>query len=174
MLTINNQSDGTCPGRCRSPLSCGDAAGKAERERGPPDTGHTIVDRGTPPILLIHRPTRTWEVWGEHAHTEEKKMKTKAEKFYVTRFTVVGRTAFPIDMLRYDQCFPASEADSSRITNTINRDRTMNPGLTSKEIGMYKIDLVMISRNNSGPTVGRWNSFCWGIVSIDETRTARR
>lgn len=69
-------------------------------------------------------------------------------------FTVKGRGAFPIDMLRYDRCTPASETDSFVIRR-------------SYESGGREFS-VRIQRDGVGrswkPCVERWRSFNWEVV----------
>ncbi len=62
---------------------------------------------------------------------------------------VKGRGAFPIDMLRYDSCVPATESDSYRIAGPEDEER--------------RIRLRTFSENvrDNGPTLGRWQSFGW-------------
>ena len=78
-------------------------------------------------------------------------MKNKAEKHYVIRFAVEGLGQFPVDMLRYDRCVPVSEGDS----HTIERGPSHRP---------RRVMLERISRNDAGPTVGRWASFGWRVL----------
>lgn len=37
---------------------------------------------------------------------------------YIHSITITGRGSFPLDMLRYDRCFPASEIDANAIART--------------------------------------------------------
>lgn len=69
----------------------------------------------------------------------------------------VGRP-FPIDMLRYDGCRPATEADSNKITASIT-DRNVE----SVELNRY------IAGKKEAPTYERWHSFGWNI-QIKEVR----
>ena len=74
------------------------------------------------------------------------------------QFTVLGRGGFPMDMLRYDGCYPKSEKD----TVTMQSD-----GL--REVMLHKT--LNWGPGNWGhpkvwsPTVGRWNSFGWAVLS---------
>ena len=61
-------------------------------------------------------------------------------------FEVSGKGNFPLDMLRYDQCWPRSPEDVSRIL-----DQVCN--------GTKKVSINLTSY--SQPTVDRWKSFCW-------------
>lgn len=71
-------------------------------------------------------------------------------------FTVVGTYLFPIDMLRYDASWPATEGDALNISRTFD-----SFSLRSKEKEVYKIRLV--TNNPFSPTIGRWNSFGWSV-----------
>lgn len=62
----------------------------------------------------------------------------------IYEFTVEGRGPFPLDMLRYDSCWPAS------------RDAVVNMEDTRD---MRQVRL----RSYNQPTLARWNSFCWGV-----------
>jgi len=65
-------------------------------------------------------------------------------------FTVEGRIPFPIDMLRYDLCRPATESDSNMIEVTF-RVNTGSPN---------RVNL----KGLKPPTAARWNSFGWRLV----------
>jgi len=78
-------------------------------------------------------------------------------KVTATQFTVIGRGVFPLDMLRYDGCYPKLETD----TITIGKDglrevelpKTLNWGTPHELLKVWV------------PTVGRWNSFGWAVLS---------
>lgn len=74
-------------------------------------------------------------------------------------FVVVGKGSFPVDMLRYDKCWPASEFMSGLIVNTSHQ--TNHPD-------SHRIEL----RGLKTPTVGRWSSFGWRVVAIENERVA--
>jgi hypothetical protein len=70
------------------------------------------------------------------------------------RFTVTNGdnvNIFPLDMLRYDQCWPASEWDTLAIQDAI----------TAPELGAQAVTLV----SNSEPDPERWQSFGWQIIT---------
>jgi hypothetical protein len=69
-----------------------------------------------------------------------------------TTITVTGMTPFPIDMLRYDACWPASSVDSGKIDASIKRANA-EP---------LEISLT-VAAGYSGPTVARWASFGWSV-----------
>lgn len=63
--------------------------------------------------------------------------------------TITGRGGFPIDMLRYDECIPASEEDAGHIINSFG-------GFVRWTIRVRKVH----PRNRfDNFTVARWESF---------------
>lgn len=67
-------------------------------------------------------------------------------KYFVQEITVVGMGQFPIDMLRYDNCVPASENDSYEIQN-----KTAHREIRLRRFQIVKNDLAK----------ARWASFGW-------------
>ena len=80
-----------------------------------------------------------------------------AKKYYQT-FDVLAAFDFPIDMLRYDSAFPASEQDSGKIINNIAHH------LGGGE--MIKVARYVDSKA-SKPTIERWESFNCLIRNIE-------
>ena len=78
-------------------------------------------------------------------------MRSNKPTFY--KIVVEGRGIFPTDMLRYDQCFPLSERDSAVMEET-GKDRTVYLGCSTCRL--------------SPATEGRWNSFGWRVISVEE------
>lgn len=72
----------------------------------------------------------------------------------LTEFTVEGSHEFPFDMLRYDRCWPKTEANDS-----INLAHPMS---YTRRTATRQVTLVSI---NGLPTVARWESFGWKVVS---------
>lgn len=68
-------------------------------------------------------------------------------------FTVEGFGEFPLDMLRYDCCYPDKPSDAEAMS-------------TTPFSGRRKVTLV--SNWPSAPTQGRWQSFSWPVV-LDNT-----
>ena len=62
-------------------------------------------------------------------------------------FTVSGNFPFPLDMLRYDSCWPHSGDDVAEIESSLSREQRR----------LFQIRLVGINK----PTLDRWSSFCW-------------
>lgn len=67
----------------------------------------------------------------------------------IETITVRGRGIFPLDMLRYDCCFPATSEDVSLINET----------------GELRSVTLVLRNAIRIPTVGRWNSFTWAVES---------
>lgn len=77
----------------------------------------------------------------------------------ITEFTVTGTGAFPVDMLRYDGCYPATTEDAlslvmDRADPKYREPRTIR--LRSRGEG----------RKGSEPTTGRWSSFMWRVSDV--------
>lgn len=82
-----------------------------------------------------------------------------------TWITVEGKGRFPVDMLRYDQCWPLSEAkDSSAIGASF-----YDPGET---LGLRRV--VVVTDNQSAPTVARWQSMGWQVVGYGDMRDMQK
>jgi hypothetical protein len=86
------------------------------------------------------------------------------EKLREYELVVEGKIPFPMDMLRYDACFPASESDSYMIDASINRY------VSQKNVnGRYSVRLKSRRLNRAwAPTGARWASFSWTVVSYRE------
>lgn len=72
-------------------------------------------------------------------------------KNYRYEFAVSGNNPFPLDMLRYDCCWPRSSADVSKLSQAAN-NRTGS--------GIIEVTLV----GTKEPTVERWRSFGWHVT----------
>jgi hypothetical protein len=75
-----------------------------------------------------------------------------------------GSGPFPVDMLRYDNCSPATESDSGSIVMTFQ-------GWDSWEICVKRINYR--GRVNSF-TLGRWNSFGCSLEMVDSPYVLKR
>jgi hypothetical protein len=79
-----------------------------------------------------------------------------AKKFNRWEYLVVGKGAFPIDMLRYDNCWPATADDSAMI-----------PLSSRSDYGTSPRDAIPIKlRGLLPPTEARWNSFGWRVFEV--------
>jgi len=78
------------------------------------------------------------------------------DKKYFQCFTVKGSWAFPLDMLRYDHCFPTGEGLEC-ISLSIR-------GIKPERHQSYSIRLGRwVDRWSQIPTLGRWASFGWYV-----------
>jgi len=85
-------------------------------------------------------------------------------KTYRFEFDVTGALGFPIDMLRYDRCTPATEQDSSKILDSISNPLS----------GQVCVRICAQGKPKSWqPTHGRWDSFGWR-VGAHNTFTTRQ
>lgn len=83
-------------------------------------------------------------------------------KIYRHVFTVRGALAFPLDMLRYDACYPHSETDAHEIEGSIRNYGTTAP---------LTVTLVFHSgASKTHPTGERWRSFGWEVVTQNTER----
>lgn len=72
---------------------------------------------------------------------------------YLRQFSVRGSWPFPIDMLRYDACWPADETASGAL-EALTRDKDA--------VGVIEIELK--SNSPSAPTRRRWQAHMWHVV----------
>lgn len=72
-------------------------------------------------------------------------------------FTVEGGGTFPIDMLRYDACYPASETDSFAAMSWENMP-------TGRRRVTLKHRVAKDENLNHYPCEDRWKSFTWNVV----------
>jgi hypothetical protein len=89
-----------------------------------------------------------------------KEVKTMA--MYRHRFQVTGFGSFPLDMLRYDGCYPATSEDAGLIQEHLDRNISM------ADRDKTPITLTHINGQAKwAPTAGRWESFLWKVVRIE-------
>lgn len=74
---------------------------------------------------------------------------------HVYTYYATGRSAFPMDMLRYDEAWPVDVSDAAKLTRD-GVDREEWRATRSVKLCSYK-----------EPTVERWLSFGWSI-GIDD------
>ena len=80
------------------------------------------------------------------------------EKRVLYQFTVEGIGSFPIDMLRYDECFPDDQESASKIANSISHSYSVPQD--------GEIYLAAWHPKGWEPTKKRWESFLWKVVRI--------
>jgi hypothetical protein len=85
------------------------------------------------------------------------------------KFKVTGNGHFPIDMLRYDHCYPVG----SRSIEAMMRGNKI-PAKHSVELAMEvtttKSNATRLVEEKLAPTVGRWNSFSWEVSNVEMSK----
>lgn len=76
------------------------------------------------------------------------------------KFKVSGKGRFPVDMLRYDNCWPIESEDATKILDQ-KTDRTLGIGRPQRSIELY-------THRKGGPTIDRWKSFGWNCWIIQK------
>ena len=81
---------------------------------------------------------------------------------FITVFTVRGNGYFPIDMLRYDTCFPKTTEAAQRL---------IHPAAFEEPDELVEVQLGVFHKhkNHHGLTPARWLSFGWEIISSATT-----
>ncbi len=77
---------------------------------------------------------------------------TKAREW---TYTVKGFAPFPVDMLRYDGCFPRTSEDSVAIGTAL-------AGRTDPR----RVFEIRLHSPYHEPTIGRWQSFGWIVGEV--------
>lgn len=79
---------------------------------------------------------------------------------------IMGSGEFPLDMLRYDSCSPATEEDSGIIRSTFDWHRS---NLTDGNwvVLVKKVLREKRRKNDNVFTAGRWNSFGCSIQEVE-------
>jgi hypothetical protein len=82
-----------------------------------------------------------------------------------TAFTVEGTYPFPVDMLRYDACWPATSEDAVQLGESCSFTRRMNrkDNEVTNDNTKRKRQVKLYTNAQNRPTVGRWESFGWKV-----------
>lgn len=72
-------------------------------------------------------------------------------------FTVEGTYPFPVDMLRYDACYPLTSHDAVQMAAMIQFPRRADSKDRPRQV-------TLRTHAYGRPTVGRWESFGWHVV----------
>ena len=83
---------------------------------------------------------------------------------YVSKFRVNGRGSFPVDMLRYDESRPDSEADSVKIAMT----RDASGYDLDREVTLVTPHQNKAEQRRWEPTFQRWLSFGWRVSYLPD------
>lgn len=93
---------------------------------------------------------------------------------FIVTFEVEGGTQFPLDMLRYDCCWPASSDDVANIHGSLMREFRV-PATPPEPPKHRKVKLITVGSNKTDAarrvTAGRWASFGWTARVLDCVRT---
>jgi hypothetical protein len=90
-------------------------------------------------------------------------------KVEAVSFEVVGtRVSFPLDMLRYDACFPSTQSDVSTIDSTFDPAIRIEARAANKE---FKVLLEHRGFKGWFPSSSRWESFGWRVKEASVRRT---
>lgn len=81
-------------------------------------------------------------------------------KLIPIQVVVSGATPFPIDMLRYDGCFPLSEGDSNLIINSMKDD----------SIRRFVILMRPHGFKSWKPSYAKWKYYGWEVVETREKK----
>jgi hypothetical protein len=92
----------------------------------------------------------------EERKENNKQIMEDVMKVYQQRWEVEGSMSFPVDMLRYDSCFPFSETESYKIIKCMEGN---NRGPVRVIVHRYRS-----SGMSKEPNAQRWQSFGWKIV----------
>ena len=79
----------------------------------------------------------------------------------IVKFIATGIGAFPLDMLRYDHCWPSTSDSVSKMTDEGHRGIEMS---MATSLGIRDARNAVMDGN--AVTVGRWNSFGWEISDV--------
>jgi hypothetical protein len=81
-------------------------------------------------------------------------------------FTAHGKYPFPLDMLRYDGCYPLQPGDVSKMQEAI---------VGPPALGQFRDRPILHIRLVSylhAPTEDRWRSFGWFVEGLDERKVS--
>jgi hypothetical protein len=84
---------------------------------------------------------------------------------YIISFTVISKKPFndfPIDMLRYDRCFPATDEDALNISTRILID-----GEEKEPVRVKLLKYAETKETGFQISHSRWESFGWTVVEED-------
>jgi hypothetical protein len=73
-------------------------------------------------------------------------------RVFENTFCVRGAGPFPLDMLRYECAYPATEADANLMGPSHREERTVR--------------LISRMKGDNDPAAARWRSFGWVVESV--------
>jgi hypothetical protein len=116
--------------------------------------------RALMPPTVCYQPDGT-VIRGEEAWRTDRRTTLKTRGPFCA-FAVAGPPPFPLDMLRFDCCWPATEEDAAALVRSL---RGLIPGRTLSQGG--STETICLRRPNTvgGPTVARWEVYGWHVVA---------
>jgi hypothetical protein len=88
----------------------------------------------------------------------------KRFKFIVTPKHKDGARYFPIDMLRYDRCYPITTEDANKISHVIDLG-----GADYVRDEAFK-GMIELQSNDRAPSSARWESQGWTVTNVESFR----
>lgn len=83
---------------------------------------------------------------------------------YLMTFTVEGTGPFPLDMLRYDTCWPTDQQSVLGIAAPFRGDESVRRVRLTK-VGNSRAECANVAED-------RWRSFRWTVVGTESLRRA--
>lgn len=84
----------------------------------------------------------------------------KRETRYVSKLVVhVADAAALVEMMRYDSCFPSSEAEAHRVIRLIGHAESLQGD-------DHIVRLTRVALNDNPPTMERWKSFACHVLDV--------
>ena len=80
-------------------------------------------------------------------------------------FTVKGAFPFPLDMLRYDACYPHSQAAVATISETLD-PHLRHQARSERGFTKDTFSVKLVSQLIVNPTKDRWESFGWKVTEV--------
>ena len=80
---------------------------------------------------------------------------------YIHKLVVVGYSAFPVDMLRRDCCYPARESDQHAMVYSFDSQLCVDQRKSGKPFEVTVMKVTDYADEERAWTVGRWQSFGW-------------
>jgi hypothetical protein len=81
---------------------------------------------------------------------------------YYTAFTVQGKMSFPLDMLRYDGCYPADSESLDWIHRKLSHATSSEYRTQAGHVRLITVH----ARKDWKPTADRWRSFGWTVTHV--------
>lgn len=81
-------------------------------------------------------------------------------------YTVTGSRAFPLDMLRRDACWPATEKDTHKIYESLNMAIIKPEQRQQVKIEPKSLTWEIAIEGINPPTVGRWENYGYKVGTV--------